>query len=420
VKRLIATCSILLLLVAPTAIAADSESQGPEDQTALIADAKLSDAKGLAEYAGISVTEALARNQDEAAVRDIGSTLDPNKFAGIYFTQDSKNYTLHIVAKEGANVTWPELPRLNVLKAVHETAPRSLNELLELRDAVSALDLAWWSEAVPNPATGKIDVVATSTAAVEAITKQFGDAVTVTLGEPLKTIACTNRNNCSPSRGGIFIATLTGDPFPKDYEACTFGFKAKGIATGTIKMLSAAHCNIDANPNVYHPILDGRNVELCPGGSNTVLYAGFYGDFMKCGDGTYLAPGNIVPHDYGANIAYPITTDRSWFTISNGNGCWMSGAGAGAGAASQYSTVAGAHGNFTISWSNHDPFYMAGFKCQHEAVKGDSGGPVYYDNGALGIMSAVGAGFTVAAYTDATYIDIALNIELCLNSNCSN
>jgi hypothetical protein len=129
-----------------------------------------------------------------------------------------------------------------------------------------------------------------------------------------------------------------------------------------------------------------------------------------------------VLHDFGANIAYPITTDRAWFTISNGNGCWMSGAGGGAGAASQFSTVAGAQGSYVTSWENHNAFVIAGFKCQHEMTFGDSGGPVYYDNGALGIMTAIspGNGYTVASYTDAGYIDNALNIRLCLNSGCTN
>jgi hypothetical protein len=423
VKRWAALAAVLLLASLAIAPASAGNSQPtPEDQTALIAAAKVADAEGLADYAGISLTEATARSEDEAATRDIATTLNPDTFTGMYYTQDSTSYTLHIVAKAGTAAARPALPRLNVLRVVYETAPRSRNEMQAISKDIASFDPLGWSAIEPDPATGRVNVIATSATTAEAISKQFGDSVTVTLGAPLTTISCTDRLHCTPSRGGIYIATLSGDPAPLDYEICTFGFKAKNLSNGVIKMLSAGHCNIDVDggTNVYHPILDGVNTELCPGGANTYVFVGGgYGDYMKCGNG-YLAAGNIILHDFDANIAYPITSDRVATSINNGNGCWMSGAGfKEAWRTSKFATVDG-QGSYNVDWPNHGTYYINGFRCNYQMKNGDSGGPVYYDNGAMGIMTAIGSGFTVNSFTDYGFISQAMGLKLCLNSNCTN
>lgn len=425
-KRLltIAACLGVLAIGTVAPVSADENTKGyaetsaPEDQSELIEASKLIDAEAVAERDGVSLDDAYARIADERAIRDIVDTdrLDADTYTGVYFTRENGEFLLHVVTKQGIDTLPLDFPARNELRVVYETAPRSRSELLALRDAIEQLDGQPATEVVPNWATGQIDVVVTSDKDAARIAEQFGDAVTTTIGEPIEAAACTARNNCSPSRGGIFIATPTGNPYPLDWEQCTFGFKTKGINTGIIKLLSAAHCNIDVNPVQYNRVEDGIGNVMCPGGSNTVTYFGTYGDMMKCGDG-YFAPGNTVLHDFVNDSQYPITTARTIGNIQNGNYCWMAGS---THYDAKIGTVGGTSSGYLTPWPGHGNTYITGFRCNYQMSPGDSGGPVYFDNGSLGIITATGTGYTVNSYTTPTYLDFALNIKMCLNSGCTN
>jgi hypothetical protein len=173
---------------------------------------------------------------------------------------------------------------------------------------------------------------------------------------------------------------------------------------------------------VNNPILDGINQVICPGGSNTVTYMGVDGDWMKCGATGFFSANNWVLHDFTQNLNYPVTSNRDEFNIMQGQGCWMSGAGAKeAYRQSYYSTVRDPQTYFNVNWRGIT-YAIEGFKCMHEATFGDSGGPVYYDNTAMGIMSAIspGSGYTRVTYLNPSSLDARLNIKLCLNSDCTN
>lgn len=380
------------------------------------------DIEAAAKYDGVDLTVETARMTAREAVGPIIDNLDPDLFTGAYFTRgDGAPYVLHIVIKEGATAPALDMPTSTALEVTYDSGKFSKAELDEQRAKLLANLPEGFVSVGTDMTTGQLRLTVDSLTAQNAALANFPDT-TVELGQPPKSASgnCFSRTDCRPFRGGIGIVSNSGDPHPYEWELCTWGFKARAVNSGTMKMITAAHCNddFDANGNnlVLHSFFDTSNRYIADG-SSVVWQYNQYCDCMKAGDGL-IGAGNLVYHDDGANQAYTITSVRGAASQHIGDGVWMAGYTSGA----HYTTIWDDWDCWVGAWKPGFSATVCGVKAGYPMTFGDSGGPAYYDHGAMGIISAIGKDFfgnnPYTMYIRAQDLQNQLNVLICVTSSC--
>ncbi len=382
------------------------------------------DVEAAAKDDGVSFDVETARLAAREAVGPVIDNLDPDVFTGAYFTRgDGAPYVLHVVTKEGVTAPALDLSSDAALDVIYETGKFSKTELDQQREKLLANLPRGFVSVGTDLTTGQLRLTVDSPSAQSDASTNLPN-ITVELGKPLTTASgtCYSRLDCRPWRGGIGIVSATGDPYPDDWELCSFGFMARGASTGVMKMITAAHCNADINADgtglVLHDFFDKAGRKIAESTSVAWSY-GTYCDCMKAGDNTWpplISPNNYVYHDDGSNQAYAITSVRDAASQHVGDGVWLTGVNGG----SHYTTI----------WDDWDCYHtpwklnvtICGVKAGGYSVQpGDSGGSAYFNHGAMGINSAIGSDFIRGPYTmyiRAQDIQNQLNVWICVTSSC--
>lgn len=174
---------------------------------------------------------------------------------------------------------------------------------------------------------------------------------------------------------------------------CTSGFSV--YAGGTKGTGTAGHCT--PAPTLYWDVITGEQYNL----QYRNGYIGSWGDFQ------WLTTSGTVRDDFYAGSAlYDVSAVRATFSV--GDGVFWYGQ---ASHAVYYSTVA--FTGLTISGRGHLVCTQSAFG----TTGGDSGGPVYMGNSAMGYitLTAVINGVKRMCFSEATYIDEALGVSILLS-----
>jgi hypothetical protein len=333
-----------------------------------------------------------ARESFNEALAEIAA--QPDVFTGTYFTQDDEGYTLHIVVKEGQEPQI-KLPASDQISVSWEYSPRSLSELHELRALVRDSGIVFTSiERVL--ATGRLLITMPTEEGAAEARQNWSDFADVEVGPMLTNVSCGSRLSCTPWRGGTEVRS--------PHEQCTWGFIGRGRNNGTLMMLTAGHCFADTWSHNYVTI-----------GTTTKALEGVWYDSQKVpGGGATGQPFNQIY--YNSSIkTYPITSVEDTPAQHIGDLVNYVGIASGLHAAEEvldddfeFQAVDG-HGD-TITYDG------AKASAASPVIAGDSGGPVFFNGAADGMISAGGGAYT--AYVFAILQEQGLNVDICTSGPC--
>jgi len=414
VGRAAAIGALLALCLSAGGVPAAIADDEPEDQSALVADNQAQTVEDYAEFHDVSTTEAAAEIADRDAVDEALGAFDRDVFGGVYFTHDG-GYTLHIVRAQGHDAGTIELPETPALDVLYEAGSYTYNELLELQGSITAYEGVVWT--APNETTGQVDAYVLTDEQAAALSAEFGKAVNVSLGEAPENLSCTDESSCDIPRGGLRIW-----PDDNNGELCTSGFIGKSVGGGFIKMLTVGHCGNEtwdvggtAGWTIGTTQLNCNSVLACnPGGGAALNY-----DVEKVGCGSVQCPTprNCVYWQSASNRCYVITGVKGDTTIHVGDTVYLDGA-----------TTEGQNGGFAVTddvnavnsqwYSCGGCSYNVGFQVSHQMQAGDSGGPVFMNNKAWGMMSNSGPGTGAVNMIYADTAEFYVDVSICLSSSC--
>ncbi len=183
-----------------------------------------------------------------------------------------------------------------------------------------------------------------------------------------------------PMRGGVEIDEA-GEGMPGGfYTVCTAGFKATGNTTGNRYVLTAGHCYKNsadwsasgASPSYVHYLGHGDLGEYGANGDYARIQVTGYGTFWDVNPW----PSEVV--FWGGNQNIPITSESSSYL---GESVCHSGAGT-------MGSNCGVVTAIDLSTPYRDGTYLAHLtEATAPAIEGDSGGPVWNGNSAVGLVS---------------------------------
>ncbi len=274
-----------------------------------------------------------------------------------------------------------------------------------------------------NPKSNKVAIEfsdassARSEAAIRAVLRRYPAAVEAVAVSPdrveFETTACdAEYQSCDhPYRAGVLISGPEEGP-EAFRHSCTGGFKAFGRTSGLDYVLTAAHCvSSNANWSAFDSARYSHylgHVELSEWGPRGDVAA--IQVKPKTGSYNYWKEGawpNLVAF-WGANTETPITSEsRSYM----GEVVCHSGVGLHGTACGPVTRV-----DLTMAYDPSLDGVLPAMTAYHEAeaaipaIPGDSGGPVWSANSAVGIVSAGGPNTTI--YTEATEATDALNLTI--------
>jgi hypothetical protein len=344
-------------------------------------------------------------------------------YAGIWFDNSSGEFVVPVVSGASEAAVASEFLRIGLAKDFR-TAPVEAT-LVELEGAQRRIDGDLGDRELTN-ATTSIDpgvnavVVATDESAsaseeqlVDRVTADERGLATTTsipvpgLGdEPVACYASFNTYVCDkPLRGGVGIYPGTGSPYSGGSAGCTAGFKALGLSNGSRYMLTAGHCGKvsaqwssydSGNPVIPQPHYIGATTQRTFGG----------GDWAKI-DVTgrpYWDEGSwpVLVANWGYDQAQSITGEGVSF-----KGQYVCHSG------TTTATNCGYVSAVDQSTTVEDPETKQSLALNHLTEvqnvcidKGDSGGPVFIGNTALGIVSVGNLTASTCANRVMKYMEI--------------
>jgi hypothetical protein len=355
------------------------------------------DVQAWADRDGLTFSEAAARADARAAISPVVEQIntDTDTFTGLYFT-NGERYTLHIVVKEGAKPPALSLPKSDTLDVVWETAPRSQAELDKLRAQLLA-DFAGQDTFVSlgtDLPKGRLILTLTADADLDAVRASYGDFADVEAGTHLHTATCTDELACTPWRGALYITNGA--------QNCSYGISIKGASDNLMKMMTAAHC--DSGTFSHNGVTIGTT-------SKWYLGPPSYGDYQRTPRTLGSTPRNRIYYNESQK-SYPITSVTHDTQQNDGDSVHLDGFSS----LTKTTTITDRFYQWGVYYQG-TLYAITGAKAGVSMGQGDSGGPVFYGGGAMGMISSTDFS-TFTAYTLIDFIQDDLSATTCITDSC--
>jgi hypothetical protein len=238
----------------------------------------------------------------------------------------------------------------------------------------------------------------------EALRGEFGTQIDVRTGGPAVPDLCTNRYACTPWRGGIAIDSASGGS-----GICSYGYNSRQYDGTALRMLTAGHCN---SHTWYHGTGTIGTTSLNNlGTSNKAL-----GDFQRVPT-SFTGTKNLI-YANDATMSRSILFTRNNSLQLQGDSVCKSGIGSGSGGGYKCGTILNDDLVLSGVVYNGTVVYVWGKLASYASGSGDSGGPVFINNIALGIHSGYLSG-QGTVYSTVEYAEFALSVSICLSTSCS-
>jgi streptogrisin C len=285
------------------------------------------------------------------------------------------------------------------------------HSLRSLRDSQARLrsdyDRLGVVESYPDVARNELHIVVLDDSVESELADLVAVPVAVRLGRPVETTACASRSNCTPYRGGIYLDSV--------YTLCTWGFNVREQLTNAKYLVTAGHCGKTGSGLKHNGITVSGS-----GGVNSDSYE-FLGsansDSMRAPKST--ASGWSTPYDI---IFADGVTARYIFAVKGsalqGPSVCFSGRTSGykCGTIVQRDIDAVLSRSFVDGKTQH-VYHM--IRMSRTTSGGDSGGPVFQDNDAYGIVTASDPNNgNEMVYSDITYVQSDMKVWICTTGAC--
>lgn len=248
--------------------------------------------------------------------------------------------------------------------------------------------------------------------------------VTVVAGSLVPAGSCINVVRCTwrPYRGGMGFYSKWQDNGHENGEQCTSGFFGRKTTSGSLVMITAAHCQKDyTNDTVY--AMDSNDFVLGDFGIDTVPPWSIFCATECDMDTEVLIFNSLTSVPNSKNIIYyadndkshPITLMRNW------GSSWVGAVVCSPGNVSQLqcgTIVSTGQGRIPMSKEGFIAKVNKGAYATYTVVGGDSGAPVVNQNTAYGLNSARDPVTGNAFFTSISPAMSPLNLTLCITANC--
>jgi hypothetical protein len=340
----------------------------------------------------------------------------PDDFGGLYFTQNTGELTMVILpaAKIASKVLDEAVALLpDDLTSQMRTVTHSMTDL---EKAERDLELRWdelqINEVGIQVADNGLDLVLASSGNAPLANKVADVPVDITVGPGPEDATCTNSSSCWPYRGGIGIYSPGANQF------CTWGFYGTR-GTSAKYMITAGHCANLGDTETHEHDASGNPIVVTDGvDRNTFDGSGSdTSDAMTAhvkSSTRAVAPFNTI-YASGTDKAHAILATK--FTTQHVGDlvCFMGGATGTSLCGSIEAT--GLSYNLTRETDGTVLHLTGQVQMSRVVKKGDSGGPVYKQATAWGIVNAIGSGSHML-YSTIASVQSDIGTTVCVTNAC--
>jgi hypothetical protein len=319
------------------------------------------------------------REKANAAVAYIDS--HPGDFGGVYFTQNTGELVMFIVSTDATPVGVVDQVVGLVPDGLTSKVVQVRHSMSELLEAERRLSLRWDELQINQLAVrvqdNELDLVLAPTAKASLVADIASVPMSTSYGPGPTEAACVDSSSCTPYRGGIGIKSPQANLF------CTWGFYGTRGAAAKY-MITAGHCANLGNTETHlsAQVTDGvdKNTFDAQNGTADAMTA------HVLGSGNAVAPFNTI-YASAAVKAHAILATK--FTAQHVGDviCFMGGA-TGTSICGNVE-LTGLSYNLARETDNKVLHLTGQIQMNRVAKVGDSGGPVYQQNTAWGIVNAI-------------------------------